>query len=233
MYILAIDTSTSILGVAILRDEQVIGEFTTNIAKNQTPRLMPAIDFLMNEVELSPDQLNKIIVAKGPGSYTGVRVGLTTAKSLAWALDIPIVGVSSLQSLAYQGRFFSAYICPFFDARRETVFTGLYKWEKNQLVQVIEDSNILMKDWLEMIKEYEQEIMFLSPHIEQFQQQIVDEIEEFAIIPEGPFHLPKPAHLAMVGLNQSPDPVHSLVPNYLRLAEAEANWLKAQGKKKK
>src|SRR5690625_1505828 len=114
MYILAIDTSTSILGVAILRDEQVIGEFTTNIAKNQTPRLMPAIDFLMNEVELSPDQLNKIIVAKGPGSYTGVRVGLTTAKSLAWAWDIHIVGVSSLESLAYTRLFFSEIIIQYF-----------------------------------------------------------------------------------------------------------------------
>src|SRR5690625_1724245 len=128
MNILAIDTSTHVLGVALLKNNQIIGEYVTHLAKNHCVRLMPAIDQLMKDVKMEPDQLDKIVVAKGPGSYTGVRIGLTTAKSLAWTLNIPIIGVSSIEVLAYQGRFFSAYICPFFDARRQMVYTGLYKW---------------------------------------------------------------------------------------------------------
>lgn len=229
MNILAMDTSTHILGVAILKNSQFVGEFTTNLAKNHTIRLMPAIDQLMKEVDMTPDQLDKIVVANGPGSYTGVRIGLTTAKTFAWALNIPIVGVSSLEALAYQARFFPSYVSPFFDARRKTVFTSLYQWNENELVQVIEEKNIHMKDWLDLIKKYKQKTLFLSPDISIFKQMITDELGNLAIIPENPYHVTKPSHLAFAGLAKSPDHTHTLVPNYLRLAEAEANWLKAQG----
>lgn len=124
MNILAMDTSNQILGVALLQDEQLIGSITTNIKKNHSIRLMPAINQLMHEVAMTPAELDKIVVAKGPGSYTGVRIGLTTAKSMAWSLDIPVVGISSLEALAWQGHFYDSYICPFFDARRGLVFTG-------------------------------------------------------------------------------------------------------------
>src|SRR5690625_7700821 len=148
MYTLAIDTSNQVLGVALMKEHEVIGELVTNIAKNHSIRLMPAIDELLKELEVSPEQLEKIIVAKGPGSYTGVRIGLTTAKTLAWALNIPIIGVSSLKSLAYQGRFYNSVVCPFFDARRGLVYTGLYEWQANDMVAVQDEQNILMNDWL-------------------------------------------------------------------------------------
>src|SRR5690625_4806312 len=147
MNILAIDTSNQVLGIAILGDGQIIGEMITNVKKNQTSRLMPAIHQLIKDVEMIPDQLDKIVVARGPGSYTGVRIGVTTAKSLAWALSIPIVGVSSLEVLAYQGRFFNSLICPLFDARRQRVYTGLYEWNNDQLKLVHDENNISMKNW--------------------------------------------------------------------------------------
>ncbi len=74
---------------------------------------MPAIDLLMKEVGVESNQLEKIVVAKGPGSYTGVRIGLTTAKTLAWALNVPLIGVSSLESLAYQARFYNGLFVHF------------------------------------------------------------------------------------------------------------------------
>ena len=229
MNILAIDTSNQVLGIAILGDGQIIGEMITNVKKNQTSRLMPAIHQLMEDIDMVPDQLDKIVVAKGPGSYTGVRIGVTTAKSLAWALSIPVVGISSLEVLAYQGRLYDSLICPFFDARRMAVFTGLYKWEENKLIQIIDEKNIGMEEWLKVIKQYEKEILFVSPDIKSFNQMIVAELGSLAIIPEKPFHLPKPSHLALAGLRRSPDETHTLAPNYLRMAEAEANWLKSQG----
>src|SRR5690606_7564559 len=133
MNVLAIDTSNQVMGIAILKEDHVIGEVVTNIAKNHSVRLMPAIEQLMKEVGMEPEELDKIVVAKGPGSYTGVRIGLSIAKTMAWALDIPVVGVSSLEPLAFQGRFFYGYICPFFDARRGLVYAGVYQFEKSNI----------------------------------------------------------------------------------------------------
>src|SRR5690625_3229828 len=212
MYILAIDTSTNILGVAILKNDQVIGEVVTNIQKTHSPRLMPAINSLMKKVELTPDQLGKIVVSKGPGSYTGVRIGLTTAKSLAWALNIPIVGISSLEALAYQGRFFTSYICTFFDARRETVFTVLSEWKNNNSVKVQDEKNILMKDWLSLIATYNKPVVFLSPHIHLYEEMIQDQLGELSIIPEQPYHLIKPSFVALASFGKTDDDVHTLTP---------------------
>lgn len=228
MNILAIDTSNQVLGVAILSDGQIMGEIITNIKKNQTSRLMPAIHQLMKDIEMNPDQLNKIVVASGPGSYTGVRIGVTTAKSLAWALSIPVVGVSSLKVLGYQGRLYNSLICPFFDARRERVYTGLYEWSDNHLNLVYEETNISMNNWLEKLRESGKEIMFLSPDIRIYKDMINEYLGDLAIIPEDVLHMAKPSNLALEGMNLVGNDIHSLVPNYLRLAEAEANWIKAQ-----
>ncbi|MFD2046474.1 tRNA (adenosine(37)-N6)-threonylcarbamoyltransferase complex dimerization subunit type 1 TsaB [Ornithinibacillus salinisoli] len=228
MSILAIDTSNQVLGVAILRENQVIGEVVTNITKNHSVRLMPAIDNLMKEVNIEPTQLEKIVVAKGPGSYTGVRIGLTTAKTLAWSLNIPIVGVSSLEVLAYQGRFFDSLVCPFFDARRGLVFTGLYEWIDGKLALIVEETNILMEEWLTRLSESNKKILFLSPDIEKHRELIREKLGDLAIIPEDTYHIAKPSHLALAGSYHGAEHTHSIAPNYLRLAEAEANWLKNQ-----
>ncbi|RDW20037.1 tRNA (adenosine(37)-N6)-threonylcarbamoyltransferase complex dimerization subunit type 1 TsaB [Oceanobacillus arenosus] len=228
MNLLAIDTSNQVLGVAILKDEQIIGEVVTNIAKNHSVRLMPAINQLMNEVGLTPDELNKIVVAKGPGSYTGVRIGMSTAKSLAWALDIPIVGVSSLEVLAYQGRFFDGVICPFFDARRGMVFTGVYESLVDNLTPIYKEKNISMEEVLAKLVDEKRRVLFLSPDIAVYKETIINALGDLAVIPEGPFHIARPGFLGLAGLNRAADPTHTLTPNYLRLAEAEANWLKAQ-----
>jgi len=125
MNILAIDTSNQPLGVAVLKDGQVVAEYTKNIKKNHSVHLMPFINQLMNEAGLQPGDLDRIAVANGPGSFTGIRIGLTTAKTLAWSLNIPVVAMSSLELLAYNGYYFNGIICPFFDARRGQVYTGL------------------------------------------------------------------------------------------------------------
>ncbi|MFB4168664.1 tRNA (adenosine(37)-N6)-threonylcarbamoyltransferase complex dimerization subunit type 1 TsaB [Virgibacillus sp. JSM 102003] len=233
MNILAMDTSNQVLGVALLNDNQLVGKVVTNIKRNHSVRLMPAIDQLMRDVNITPDQLDKIVVAKGPGSYTGVRIGLATAKSMAWALDIPVVGVSSLKVLAYQGRFFNSYVCPFFDARRGLVFTGLYRWNNSELELVDEEKNTLMENWLQELPTKNKEVVFLSPDIELHQETIQKYMGERAVIPNSHDHMADPGHLALIGLNQGPDVTHTLIPNYLRLAEAEAKWISAQKEEQK
>lgn len=106
MTILAIDTSNLTLGVALIKDGKVIAEHISHLKKNHSVRAMPAIDELLKECGLKPSDLTQIAVAKGPGSYTGVRIGVTIAKTLAWSLNIPVKTVSSLEVLAANGRFF-------------------------------------------------------------------------------------------------------------------------------
>ena len=228
MHILAIDTSNQALGVALLKDNEVVGEFVTNLAKNHSVRLMPAIDYLMKEVNIIPEQLDKIVVAKGPGSYTGVRIGLTTAKTLAWSLNIPIIGVSSLEALAYSAMFSNSLICPFFDARRGLVYTGLYEGKNSKLDLVEEERNTLFSDWLDHLADKKKKVVFLSPDIAKHAELIKERMGEYAEIPVMAYHTAKPSNLAIAASDKEDDDTHTLTPNYLRLAEAEANWLKAQ-----
>ena len=99
MKILAFDTSSTALSVALLEDEKLVAESTVTVKKNHSISLMPTIDFLVAQAGWQPSDLERIVVAQGPGSYTGLRVAVATAKTLAYALDIDLVGVSSLQAL--------------------------------------------------------------------------------------------------------------------------------------
>jgi tRNA threonylcarbamoyladenosine biosynthesis protein TsaB len=226
MNLLAIDTSNQTMGVAVLRENQISGEIMTNIKKNHSIRLMPAVDELMREISMTPEELNKIVVAKGPGSYTGVRIGLTTAKTMAWALNVPVVGVSSLETLTYQAQFFPGYICPFFDARRGRVFAGIYQWDRNKPVPVFEEANMPMEALLNKLVEEQKDVLFLSPDIGLHKEMIKEKLGVLAQIPEEVYHLARPSHLALAGMTRKAEETHLLEPNYLRLAEAEANWLK-------
>src|SRR3954451_8207264 len=163
MTILAIDTSNYPLGVALIEDNQVLGEYITNLKKNHSVRIMPAIQTLMKDCERVPAQLTKIVVAKGPGSYTGVRIGVTIAKTMAWSLKIPLVGVSSLEILAAgAGRYFDGYISPLIDARRGQVYTGLYEYHSGELTTVKEDCLVLSADWAVALKEVKKPILFVG-----------------------------------------------------------------------
>ncbi|GGC97263.1 tRNA (adenosine(37)-N6)-threonylcarbamoyltransferase complex dimerization subunit type 1 TsaB [Thalassobacillus devorans] len=228
MNVLAIDTSNQILGVAVVKNGETAGELITNIKKNHSVRLMPAIAQLMKETGVTPSDLDRIVVAKGPGSYTGVRIGLTTAKSMGWALNIPVIGVSSLEVLAYQGMYFNGSICPFFDARRGLVYTGLYDQDMKLLK---DETNMLMAEWLEELKEREEPILFLSQDVELHREAIEEILGDQAIIPPQACHAPRPSALALAGENKEAESLHGLVPNYLRLVEAEAKWLEQQEKK--
>ncbi|WP_096201975.1 tRNA (adenosine(37)-N6)-threonylcarbamoyltransferase complex dimerization subunit type 1 TsaB [Bacillus sp. FJAT-45350] len=229
MKTLAIDTSNLIMGVAVVDGENVLGEMITNIKKNHSLRLMPAIDELMREVGMKPKDLERIVVAEGPGSYTGVRIGVTTAKTLAWSLNIPIVGVSSLETLAQNGRYFQGSVSPIFDARRGQVFTGLYRSIGNQVTQVWEDRLVLLEDWLQQIKEQEEQVLFLGNDLSIHQQTIQDVLGDQAKFGVGSQRNPRPSEIAMLALEREPaGDVHQFVPKYLRLAEAEANWLAEQ-----
>ncbi|MEI4832567.1 tRNA (adenosine(37)-N6)-threonylcarbamoyltransferase complex dimerization subunit type 1 TsaB [Bacillus sp. FJAT-53711] len=230
MKVLAIDTSNYVMGVSLIDGNTVVGEIITNLTKNHSVRLMPAVEQLLQECSVKPKELNKIVVAAGPGSYTGVRIGVTVAKTLAWSLQIPIVGVSSLEVLAANGMNFPGYICPLFDGRRQQIYTGLYTYREQELQSVKEDRIILIADWLQMLKELGQPILFIGNDVEQHKDTIVEHLGNQAVFALLTKHNPRPSELAFLGLQKEEQSVHTFVPSYLRLAEAEAKWLESQKK---
>lgn len=230
MKALAIDTSNLVMGIAIIDGSTIIGEYITNLNKNHSVRVMPAIRDLMQEVGVAPKQLDRIIVAHGPGSYTGVRIGVTIAKTLAWTLNIPIVGVSSLEVLARNGQLFDGVVSPLFDARRGQVYTGLYKMEASIFQSIKEDQIIMLRDWVGDLKQQDEKVLFLGNDVPLHEAVIVEELQDQAVIASPSLFNPRPSELAMVGITKEPQEVHSFVPNYIRLAEAEAKWLAEQHK---
>jgi tRNA threonylcarbamoyladenosine biosynthesis protein TsaB len=226
MKILAIDTSTNVMGVALCEERQVVGELITNVKKNHSIRLMPAIEQLMKDCDITPSMLHKIVVAKGPGSYTGVRIGITIAKTLAWSLNVPLIGVSSLELMAWNGKGFDGYICPIMDARRQQLYTGLYQYTGGQeMASIIEDQNVPLDVWLDKLKELTKPILFLGNDLPIHLELIKNTLGEQAQFAPFVDWNPRPSLLAYVGLEKEAEPIHSFVPSYLRLAEAEANWL--------
>lgn len=228
MTILAIDTSNHTLGISLVRDDTVIGESITYLKKNHSVRAMPTVEALMKECGVVPSDLSKIVVAKGPGSYTGVRIGVTIAKTLAWTLSIPISAVSSLETLAANAQYFDGWISPIFDARRGQVYTGLYMFKDGKIEEVKPDQNILLTDWLHELKQAGKPVLFLGHDVQLHQESIRSILGETAVLAGGAFHNPRPSVLAFLGADRPAEEVHQLVPNYIRLAEAEVKWLEGQ-----
>lgn len=225
MNTLAIDTSTNVLGIGVANDEQIIGEYISNIKRNHSTRVLPAIDFLLKDCNMSLNDIDKIVVANGPGSYTGLRIGVTIGKTLAWTLNLPIVGVSSLQLMAASGRYFQGLVSPIMDARRGNLFTGLYQYEDNHLANVINDQHISLVEWCELVKTYEKPVLFIGNDVALHRERIATILNGNACFAPITINIPRPGELAIIGSKlENETNIHTFKPNYLRLTEAEAKW---------
>ena len=134
---LAIDTSTNTASLALVQESEVIAELTWRCGQNHSTELLPHLTSLLKQSRLSLESLNGIIVAKGPGSFNGLRVGISTAKGLAFSLGIPIVGISTLEAEAYQHAETNLPVCPIFNAGRGEIATAIYQMKQNRWQQII------------------------------------------------------------------------------------------------
>jgi tRNA threonylcarbamoyl adenosine modification protein YeaZ len=133
---IAIDTSTDTASLALVQDSEVLAELTWRCGQNHTVQLLPHLSHLLNQTDSSLQSVDCIIVARGPGSYNGLRVGISTAKGLAFSLGIPIVGISTLEAEAYQHAETGLPICPLFNAGREEIAVAMYQKKAGKWLQL-------------------------------------------------------------------------------------------------
>ncbi len=246
---LALDSSTSNLTIAITEDRRLLAESHSLSERNHSIRLMPAVEELLKSLNMKMEHIQGIAAGQGPGSYTGVRIAVTVAKTMAWALGLPLVGVSSLEALARgAGRRFAGergsrqWIVPVMDARRGQAYTGLYADEPGSGGCLEQDGIRLMASWLEAIadrlakeRDHPPARVIFAGDVEPF----LDLIRSFRPSwPGGKGEVRYAAQLVEaydVGmladaryLRGECDPVHDFGPNYTQMAEAEKKWLAAR-----
>lgn len=184
MKILAIDTSTASGGIALLEDDQLIAELTTCTQKTHAERLLPLIKTLLGSIDTKIEDVGGFALTTGPGSFTGLRIGLATIKGLAWSLNKPVVGVSTLEALAMNIPYSDKPVCPMLDARKKEVYAGIYKCNDNWPACIMDDTAISPQLLIERIKE---PTIFIGDGVNVYRDVIKNTLKDLAIF--APFHL--------------------------------------------
>ena len=220
MKILAMDTSNQPMALALVEDNKVLSEKQTNEKRNHSIQLLPMIAEMMQEVAWTPAMLDRVVVAQGPGSYTGVRIGVTTAKTLATTLNIELIGVSSLAVLVENVEQTDVLVVPIFDARNENMYTAIYE-NKNAIWN---DQHTNLTNLITKLKEVKnnKKIVVVGEY-ENFVEKLTNVFTtdiEFTTV-----NLPTGGNVAKLAVNKQPEKFpHRFVPNYLRVSQAEADW---------
>ncbi|SIT92533.1 tRNA (adenosine(37)-N6)-threonylcarbamoyltransferase complex dimerization subunit type 1 TsaB [Edaphobacillus lindanitolerans] len=227
---LGLDTSNLPLSAALVRDGELLVELNSAVGLNHSEGAMPAVDELFGRAGLAPSDIDAIAVAEGPGSYTGVRIGVTIAKTLAWTLDKPLTGVSSLRVLAANVLSPDVTICPLIDARRGNVFAGLYKRTRQGTIEVVEeDRHQAFSDLLDRLGEGEGPVVFLGPGASVHWETAGEALGHRAVRAHAGQDIPRASLLIDEAQNLPPvGDLHSFTPEYRRIPEAVSNWRKSQ-----
>lgn len=176
MKILAIDSSGLVASVAIVCDENLLGEYTMNYKKTHSQTLLPMLDELVRMIELDLNTVDAIAVAGGPGSFTGLRIGSATVKGLALALDKPVIQIPTVDALAYNLCGHRDMVCPLMDARRNQTYTGLYRFDGNRLQILKEQCAVDIATIIAEINNIGSPVVFLGDGVPVFRQYIEENI---------------------------------------------------------
>lgn len=225
--VLAIESSGIVASVAVAQENKIICEYTINDKKTHSQTLMPIIEDITNRIDLDLKELDLIAVSKGPGSFTGLRIGGATAKGLAHGLDLPIVGVSSLEALAYNISDTEKIICPVMDARRNQVYTTLYKYEDGLLLRLCEEKAVDILEVVEEAKEFNKDIIFIGDGFYPNKDRIDKSLTSYTIAPINN-NIPRASTIAMLGIKYAKEGMvqHFMeyAPVYLRKSQAEREY---------
>ena len=162
MKILAVDTSSSVAAVAIMDERELLGEFILNHKKTHSQKLVPMIDVIMKNLGVCPEDIDVYAASSGPGSFTGLRIGITTIKAMAFAAEKPVVSVPALDALAYNVPNTEALVCPMMDARNNQVYTALYKFGNGMQVNVSEYMGVPVQELVQIIRGKNSDVLFVG-----------------------------------------------------------------------
>jgi tRNA threonylcarbamoyladenosine biosynthesis protein TsaB len=225
MKILAIETSTMLGGVAVMDDEKgLISESRSTVKAGHSGRLMPEIDGVLKRVSLTLSDIDALAVTTGPGSFTGLRVGLSTVKGLSYSTGIPVVAVPTLEAFAWNFPNCAHPVCPMLDARKKEVYAGIFDTSANAIARIMEEASIKPVELASRLQEYEK-VMLIGEGAVLYKDVFIDKLGDRALFAPGHLMAPSPAAAAELALGKAlkgefTDP-ETLSPFYIRKSEAE------------
>lgn len=231
MRILAFETSAKAGSVALLENGILLAENYCNTGLTHSQTLMVMAQDLLKSCNLKPSDVQAVAVAAGPGSFTGVRIGVAAAKGFAWGADLPCCGVSTLEAMATGLGVYDGYILPVMDARRSQVYNAIFRADKGNLTRITEDRAIALADLGEEIKNLEKPIFLVGDGANLCYNTLKD-VAPLVLPPEHKLHQ-RAVGVALVAEKMlqtgAPCDGATVTPNYLRLSQAERERLAKQG----
>ena len=233
MLILAFETSAKAGSVAIHDGFCLLGESYCNTGLTHSQTLMTMAEDLLKTCNLTPGDIEAVAVAAGPGSFTGVRIGVAAAKGFAWGGELPCYGVSTLESMALSLGAFEGYVCPVMDARRSQVYNALFKVREGQLQRLSEDRAIALSDLAAELQDLDAPIFLVGDGSTLTYNTLKPQLPHLVMPPEQ--HMHQRASGVAIAAAQAiakgdPGDGNSLTPNYLRLSQAERERLAREQK---
>lgn len=233
MKILAIESAGLVASVAVVEDDHLLGEYTMNYKKTHSQTLLPMLDELGKMIELDLSTIDAIAVSKGPGSFTGLRIGSATAKGLGLALDKPIVPVPTVDGMAFNLWGAAELICPLIDARRQQTYTGLYGFQGGEFQVYLEQCAVSIEEIVDKINEKNQAVIFLGDGVSVFSDYIKENVRVPYQFAPASCNRQRAASVAVLAQKLYNDGVFETAkehkPDYLRLSQAERE-LKEKGR---
>lgn len=221
MKILGVDTSSAVVSCAICEDDKLISECVLNNKLTHSQTLMPMIDNVFKMSGILPQEIDIFAVANGPGSFTGLRIGVTTVKGLAHAVKKPVVGVNTLEAMCYNLPFCPHIIAPIMDARREQVYNGLFRFCKGNLKEIAAPRAIALADVLSELKAMGENVVFLGDGVPVFYDKIKEILGDIALFAPQGTNAQRAASVCEAAKNKETINYSQLVPVYLRKSQAE------------
>ena len=220
MLILAFESSARAASVALVEDGRLISQYSQCSGLTHSRTLLPMAEDMLKNAELTLDKVDLFAVAHGPGSFTGIRIGVSTVKGLAWAADKPCVGVSTLEAMAWHGLAAGGLVCPVMDARRSQVYNALFKVENGKPVRLCEDRPIALSQLAEELRDLNAPAFLIGDGAELAEKYLREQGLACTVAPEN-LRWQSAWGVAMSAMDKTPGNADALLPVYLRLSQAE------------
>ena len=230
MLILAFESSAKAASVALVKDGKLLAQSSQVSGLTHSRTLLPMAEDMLKNAELSIKNVDAFAVAHGPGSFTGIRIGVSAVKGLAWAADKPCVGVSTLEAMAWHGVAAGGYVCPVMDARRNQVYNAIFKIENGKPVRVTEDRAIALSELNEELLALGEKVFLVGDGTEITARYFDAENIPYTAAPENLLWQSAWA-VAMAAQDKPLGSADDLVPVYLRLSQAERERLERENNK--